>query len=127
MAGSISGFSKIVKNIPVPWGEFQFLPRYLDLMDEIDYIKLNCQTASDVNMRNTIEIAHSMNKKCIVTNIDSEELYQKAVQLHADALQGTYVAAQLTTKAGLFQTDRRSCLSCRILCCGHYFCVPIYG
>ncbi len=79
--------------------EFQFLPRYLDLMDEIDYIKLNCQTASDVNMRNTIEIAHSMNKKCIVTNIDSEELYQKAVQLHADALQGTYVAAQLTTKA----------------------------
>ncbi len=79
--------------------EFQFSPRYLELMDDIDYIKINCKTVTDENMHNTVEIAHSMNKKCIVTNIDSEELYQKAASLGADAMQGPYVAAQLTTKA----------------------------
>ncbi len=79
--------------------EFQFSPRYLELMDDIDYIKINCKTVTDENMHNTVEIAHSMNKKCIITNIDSEELYQKAAALGADAMQGSYVAAQLTTKA----------------------------
>ncbi len=79
--------------------EFQFAPRYLALMDSIDYIKLNAQTASDVNMRNMIEIAHGMGKKCIVTNIDSEELYQKAVDMNADAMEGSYVAEKVTTKA----------------------------
>ena len=79
--------------------EFQFSPRYLELMDDIDYIKINCKTVTDENMHNTVEIARSMNKKCIITNIDSEELYQKAKSLGADAMQGPYVAAQLTTKA----------------------------
>lgn len=79
--------------------EFQFAPRYLALLDSIDYIKINAATVNDVNMRNTIEIGHSMNKKCIVTNIETAEQYNKAVALHADALEGTYVAEKLTTKA----------------------------
>lgn len=79
--------------------EFQFAPRYLALLDGIDYIKLNIKTASDVNMRNTIEIAHSMNKKCIITDIDSDALYQKAIAMGADALEGPNVADRLTTKA----------------------------
>lgn len=79
--------------------EFQFAPRYLALMDSIDYIKINIQTCTDVNMRNIIEIAHSMNKKCIVTNIDSAELHQKAIAMKADAVEGPYVAEKLTTKA----------------------------
>ena len=79
--------------------EFQFAPRYLALLDSIDYIKINAATVNDVNMRNTIEIGHSMNKTCIVTNIETAEQYNKAVALHADALEGTYVAEKLTTKA----------------------------
>jgi len=79
--------------------EFQFAPRYLALMDSIDYIKLNAQTSTELAMRNTIEVAHSMNKKCIVTDIDSEELYQKAIAMKADAMEGSYVAERLTTKA----------------------------
>ncbi|MCI8360327.1 MAG: HDOD domain-containing protein [Clostridiales bacterium] len=78
--------------------EFQFSPRYLGLMDSIDYIKINSKTTNDLTMRNIIEIAHSMNKKCIVTDIDSEERYQRAVSMDADAMEGTYVAEIMTAK-----------------------------
>ncbi len=79
--------------------EFQFVPRYLALMDSIDYIKINAKTGTDTTIRNTIEIAHSMNKKCIITNIDNEELCEKAIAMGADAMEGPYVAERLTTKA----------------------------
>ena len=79
--------------------EFQFAPRYLTLLDSLDYIKLNSKTTTDAAMHNIIDIAHSMHKKCIVTNIETEEQYQKAVALGADAMEGTHVAEKLTTKA----------------------------
>jgi EAL and modified HD-GYP domain-containing signal transduction protein len=77
--------------------EFEFAPRYLALMDSIDYIKVNAKSASEVNLHNTIEIAHSMNKKCIVTNIDNEDAYQRAVAQGADGLQGPFVAEKVKT------------------------------
>lgn len=79
--------------------EFQFAPRYLTLLDSISYIKLNIKTTKDIAMRNTIDIAHSMNKKCIVTNIETEDEYQKAIGMGADAMEGPYVAGKLTTTA----------------------------
>ncbi|MBQ2698039.1 MAG: HDOD domain-containing protein [Clostridia bacterium] len=78
--------------------EFQFAPRYLALMDSIDYIKINADT-QDSAMHNIIEIAHSMNKKCVVTGIETGEQYQKAVALGSDLLEGSYVAERLKTKA----------------------------
>ena len=79
--------------------EFQFAPRYLGILDGIDYIKLNFQSTPELTLKNIIEIAHSMKKKCIAAGIDREELYQKALKLQVDALEGTYVAEKLTTKA----------------------------
>ena len=78
--------------------EFEFAPRYLTLMDYIDYIKINNKSIAPASMRNTIEIAHSMNKRCIVTNIEDEASYERAVAMRADALEGTYVAERMTTK-----------------------------
>ena len=78
--------------------EFQFAPRYLGILDEIDYIKLNAATTPELTMKNIIEIAHSMGKQCIATDIETEEDYQKALKLGVDALQGTHVAEKLTTK-----------------------------
>lgn len=78
--------------------EFQFAPRYLALLDSIEYIKLNAKTATDVTIRNTVEVAHSMNKKCIISHIETAEQYQKALALHADAVEGPYVAEKITTK-----------------------------
>lgn len=79
--------------------EFQFSPRYLALLDSIDYIKVNIKVTTDANLKNIIEIAHSMNKQCIVTNIDNETDYNKAVAFGADAMEGAFVAEKLTTKA----------------------------
>lgn len=79
--------------------EFRFAPRYLAIMDDIDYIKVNAQTSNDLTIHNIIEIAHSMNKKCIATNIDSESLYERMAAMNVDAMEGPYVAEKLTTKA----------------------------
>ena len=78
--------------------EFQFAPRYLAIMDSIDYIKLNFRNTPELTLKNIIEIAHSMNKKCIAVNIDRDELYQKALKLKVDAMEGTFVAEKMTQK-----------------------------
>lgn len=77
--------------------EFRFAPRYLALMDKIHYIKLNFSTTPLSTLSNIIELAHSMEKKCIATNINSEELYNCAINLRADALEGTFVAEKLSS------------------------------
>lgn len=79
--------------------DFQFTPRYLSLLDDIHFIKINAKTATELAIRNTVEIAHSMNIKCIVTNIDDPQHYQRAIALGADGLEGSYVADKLTTRA----------------------------
>lgn len=79
--------------------EFRFAPRYLALMDDIDYIKLNFQSTSNVSLHNIIEIAHGMRKKCIATEIHSEELYNKAIAMGVDGLEGSYVAEKMATRA----------------------------
>lgn len=78
---------------------FQFVPRYLALLDDIRFIKINIKHASETSIRNTIEIARSMNIKCIITDVDAEELYYHAALLEPDGLEGTYVAERLTAKA----------------------------
>lgn len=78
--------------------EFQFAPRYLAMLDSIDYIKLNFQTMQELTLKNIIEIAHSMNKQCIAVGIDNEQLYQQALKLKVDALEGTVVAEKMTQK-----------------------------
>ena len=78
--------------------EFQFAPRYLALLDNIDYIKLNIQATQELAMHNIVEVAHSMQKKCIVTNIDTDAQYRKALMLKVDGLEGAYVAEQMTTR-----------------------------
>lgn len=79
--------------------DFQFAPRYLALIDEIDYIKLNIQSTSDVTLHNVTEIAHSMRKEIIVTDVETQEQYLRAVSAGADALEGSYVADKLATEA----------------------------
>lgn len=78
--------------------EFQFAPRYLALLDSIDYIKVNMRTTQELAIHNIVEVAHSMQKKCILTNIETESDYRKALMLKADGLEGTYVADQMTTR-----------------------------
>ncbi|WP_312942653.1 HDOD domain-containing protein [Oscillibacter sp.] len=79
--------------------EFRFAPRYLALMDKIHYIKLNFATTPAATLANVIELAHSMGKKCIATNITDAVLYNTAVGLKVEALEGPFVAEKLSCKA----------------------------
>ena len=79
--------------------EFQFAPRYLALLDSIDYIKINISQTAEAALKNTIEIGHSMQKKCIVTNIMTKEQHDQAVALGVDGLEGPYEAENRKLKA----------------------------
>lgn len=78
--------------------EFQFAPRYLAALDNIDYIKLNFQIMPESTLRNIIGIAHSMDKRCIAMGIDDEKYHALALKLNVDAMEGTMVAETLTIK-----------------------------
>lgn len=93
----VQQYSKAGYKIAV--NEFQFAPRYLALMDDFDYIKLNFQTLSTNTIQNIIEIAHSMHKQCLAFGVDNEQLHQKAISLNVDMMEGTYVAEKMATKA----------------------------
>ncbi len=94
-------FVQVFKNegYRVAVNDFQFAPRYVSLIDDIDYIKLNFKTMNDVSLRNLIEIASGMGKHCIAYGIDTEELYQKAISFGVTELEGDAVAEKLASKA----------------------------
>ncbi|MBR0311465.1 MAG: HDOD domain-containing protein, partial [Oscillospiraceae bacterium] len=79
--------------------DFQFAPRYVALIDQIDYIKLDFAHMSDSSLGNLIEIASSMGKHCVACNVDTEELYQKALSYGVSELEGEAVAAKLASQA----------------------------
>ena len=77
--------------------DFQFSPRYFSIIDKFDYIKINFQTSADVSIRNIVELAHSMGKKCVAIGVDTEDLYEKAYIMEVDAMEGLWVAEKLFT------------------------------
>lgn len=77
--------------------DFQFAPRYISNLRHFDYVMVDLQHADDSGVKRLTEMVHSMGKKCIVTGVDDEELYQKAFILGADAMSGRYAAEQMFT------------------------------
>lgn len=81
--------------------DFQFIPRYFALLDYVDYIKVNINMITDAtSLNNILKLGKGFNKKCIVTGIDNEMLFEKAKQVPADYYQGSYVAEAMVTKTG---------------------------
>ena len=67
--------------------DFHFAPRYVALIDQIDYIKLDFKSMNDESLANLIEIGSGMGKHCVACNVDTEELYQKALSLGVTELE----------------------------------------
>lgn len=78
--------------------DFQFNPSYFSMLEYVDYVKLNITTGEEGWMRNIVQMAHGMGKKCIVTNIQTKEQYDMAHRIGADLFQGNYVAGRIQTK-----------------------------
>lgn len=77
--------------------DFQFSPRFISNLRQFDYVMIDLRHADDVSVRRLAEMVHSLDKKCVVTGVDTEELYQKAFVLGADAMSGRYAAEQMFT------------------------------
>ena len=81
--------------------DFQFTPRYFALLEFIDFIKIDVKLVSNVtSIDNILKLGKAFHKKCIVTGIDSKELYDKAKTVPFDYFEGSYIAEAMTTKAG---------------------------
>ncbi len=79
--------------------DFQFIPRYFALMEYIDYIKVDVtQTTDAESIQNLLNLAKGFDKKCILTGVNTQRLYQFAKQFPADYIQGSYVAEAMTNK-----------------------------
>ena len=78
--------------------DFQFMPRYLALMEYLAYIKIDLKQMSQSAAENIMPVAHSMQKKVIATGVDTQELRDMAVSLGVYGMQGTYVADQMANK-----------------------------
>ena len=77
--------------------DFQFAPHYITNLRHFDYVMVDLHHAEDAGVKRLTEMIHSMGKKCIVTGVDDEDLYQKAFILGADAMSGRYAAEQMFT------------------------------
>ncbi len=78
--------------------DFQFMPRYLGMLEYISYIKLNMHMTSMDSAENVMRIAHSMNKRVIATGVEDEHKFEMAKRLGVYAMQGSYIADKLANK-----------------------------
>ncbi len=79
--------------------DFQFTPRYMAFMDHIDFIRINVQTTMSETVDHLLDIAKSMDKKCIAYAIENEALYDTVKNKPFFAFEGAYVAKKIATKA----------------------------
>jgi len=77
--------------------DFQFAPWFISNLRQFDYIMIDLLHEEEESIRSLVGMAHSMGKKCVFTGVDTEELYQKAFALEADAMSGRYAAEQMFT------------------------------
>ena len=77
--------------------DFQFSPRFISNLRQFDYVMVDLRHADDAGVRRLAGMVHEMGKKCVAVGVDTEELYQKAFILGADAMCGRYAAEQMFT------------------------------
>lgn len=77
--------------------DFEFSPRFLSLLDTVDYIKLDMR-AADESTANIVNIGRSFNKKVIATRCDTDALYETAKKAGCEYFQGTVVAHAMSSK-----------------------------
>jgi len=95
--GFITRYKKAGYEIAI--NDFQFNPRYLSMMDNIDYIKVDFSIDDEASLANIVKTASSFKKKCIATKVNTKEGYDCAMKLNVDYFQGSYIADVMLTKA----------------------------
>lgn len=83
--------------------DFQFTPKYFSMLDYASYVRLNMSgydkdSSKRRTVQNIIEMAKGFGRKCVATEIDSKELYDAAMGLDIDYLEGSYIANTMVSK-----------------------------
>ncbi|MDL2237528.1 HDOD domain-containing protein [Christensenellaceae bacterium OttesenSCG-928-K19] len=77
--------------------EFQFSPRYIAMLDDVDIIKLNMKIPSSSN-ESVASIAAEFGIKVVGFNVDKKESFEYAKKLNVDYMQGQYIGTMVPEK-----------------------------
>lgn len=90
--------------------DFQFSQKHMQMLEYAKYIRINLSKEyidnlekEERSIRNIVSMAQGTGKKCIATGVNSKELYDYAVDLKVDYLEGNYVAKTLAQKVDKIQ------------------------
>lgn len=82
---------------------FQYSPKYLSLLDMVDYVKVDVTRIKDakgrLSLANLIEMMHSFEKKCIAVGVSTKEEYDLVKLMKVDFLEGNYIETAMMTKS----------------------------
>ena len=83
--------------------DFKFAPKYFSILEYMDYIRIElCEDMDEKeknSLKNIIELTKNFEKQCIATGINSEELYDLAMEFGFELLEGAYIAEMVKSKA----------------------------
>lgn len=83
---------------------FQFNPKYFSMLEYADFIRLDVTDKANASAReidsmdNIVRMAQGFGKKCIATGVNTKEEHELAQKLHADYVEGNYIAETCITK-----------------------------
>lgn len=82
---------------------FQYSPKYLGLLDMVDFVKIDVTGIKDEKARsslaNLVEMMHSFDKKCIAVGVNTKEEYDLVKIMKIDYLEGNYIETAMITKS----------------------------
>jgi len=93
--GLIKGYKQMGYKIALK--EFQFNPRYISMLDDVDIIKINVAVPSSSN-ESISAIASELKIKTVGYNIDDKETFDYAKQMGVDYMQGQYIGTMVPEK-----------------------------
>lgn len=83
--------------------DFKFAPKYFSILEYMEYIRIEINDdmtdREKDSIKNVMELTRSFDKKCIATGINSEDIYNRAVEFGFEYLEGAYISELVATKA----------------------------
>ena len=77
---------------------FDFNNRILDILPDVDILKLNYQTTPEKEIKNVVAIAKKLNKKTLAYNVNTPEDRGRALVLGFDFVEGESISDMMATK-----------------------------
>lgn len=83
---------------------FRSIPRYFEVLDDVDGVRVDLRGASDADLHNAVEMASGMGKECFASGADDIGLARKGQEAGIGGMEGAYLSGR--TAAPLFGADR---------------------